>query len=116
MVLPVPWEEGDGHARVSADPRRVARGVYVETTGPRLETRAEIAFFKTVGDVVGMTMASEATLASEIGVPYASLCTVDNFAHGIADEPLSFEGIRETQRSNAALTRAIVTKALERLR
>ena len=93
-----------------------ARGVYVETTGPRLETRAEIAFFKTVGDVVGMTMASEATLASEIGVPYASLCTVDNFAHGIADEPLSFEGIRETQRSNAALTRAIVTKALERLR
>jgi 5'-methylthioadenosine phosphorylase len=88
------------------------RGVYVETTGPRLETRAEIAFFQTIGDVVGMTMASEATLASELGVPYASLCTVDNFAHGIVDEPLSFEQIRETQRANTALTRTVVAKAL----
>ena len=98
-------------ARASAKPR----GIYVQTTGPRLETQAEIAFFKTMGDVVGMTMASEATLASEVGIPYASLCTVDNFAHGIVDEPLSFERIRETQRANAALTRTIVTKALERL-
>jgi len=92
------------------------QGVYVQTTGPRLETRAEIAFFKKFGDVVGMTMASEATLASELGIPYASLCTVDNFAHGIVDEPLSFEQIRETQRANAALTRAIVTSTLEHLR
>jgi len=44
------------------------------------------------------------------------LCTVDNFAHGIVDEPLSFEQIRETQRANAALTRAIVTSTLEHLR
>ena len=92
------------------------RGVYVETTGPRLETRAEIAFFRTIGDIVGMTMASEATLASEIGIPYASLCTVDNFAHGIVDEPLSFEQIRATQRANAALTRTVVAKALGLLR
>ena len=92
------------------------QGVYVQTTGPRLETRAEIAFFKKIGDVVGMTMASEATLASELGIPYASLCTVDNFAHGIVDEPLSFEQISETQRANAALTRMIVTSTLERLR
>lgn len=92
------------------------RGVYVQATGPRLETRAEIAFFQTIGDVVGMTMASEATLASELGIPYASLCTVDNFAHGIVDEPLSFEQIRETQRANAALTRNVVAKALELLR
>jgi len=92
------------------------RGVYVQTTGPRLETRAEIAFFKSIGDVVGMTMASEATLASELGLPYASLCTVDNFAHGIVDEPLTFETIRETQRTNAALTRTVVAGALGRLR
>ena len=88
----------------------------MQTTGPRLETRAEIAFFKSIGDVVGMTMASEATLASELGIPYASLCTVDNFAHGIVDEPLTFETIRETQRANAALTRTVVAGALGRLR
>ena len=92
------------------------RGIYVQTTGPRLETRAEIGFFKGIGDIVGMTMASEATIATEIGLPYAALCTVDNFAHGLIDEPLSFEQIRETQRANAALTRTIVGNALERLR
>ena len=91
-------------------------GSYVQTTGPRLETRAEIAFFQKVGDVVGMTMASEATLACELGIPYASLCTVDNFAHGIVDEPLTFEAIRNTQRENAALTRTVVAKALGLLR
>ena len=68
------------------------------------------------GDVVGMTMASEATLASELGIPYASLCTVDNFCNGIVDEPLTFEAIRETQRKNAALTRTVVANALERVR
>ena len=86
-------------------------GVYVQTTGPRLETRAEVAFFRTIGDVVGMTMASEATLASELGIPYACLCTVDNFCNGIVDEPLTFDRIRETQRKNADLTRRIVARA-----
>src|SRR5438477_11367608 len=71
-------------------------GAYVQTTGPRLAPRAEIAFFKKLGDVVGMTMASEATLACELGIPYASLCTVDNFAHDIDDEPLTVEPIRNT--------------------
>src|SRR5947209_19782372 len=84
------------------------RGVYVQTTGPRLETRAEIAFFKSIGDVVGMTMASEATLASELGIPSASLCTVANFAHGIAAGPLSSEQIRERQRANTPSPRPAV--------
>ncbi len=91
------------------------QGVYVQTTGPRLETRAEIAHFKSIGDVVGMTMASEATLANELGIPYAALCTVDNFCNGIVDEPLTFEKIRETQRANADLTRSIVVNALGHL-
>ena len=67
-----------------AHARAASKGVYVQATGPRLETRAEIAFFKTVGDVLGMTIASEATLAAELGLPYAALCSVDNYCHGIA--------------------------------
>ena len=88
-----------------------ATHLYIE--GDRI---AEIAFFQKVGDVVGMTMASEATLACELGIPYASLCTVDNFAHGIVDELLTFEAIRNTQHENAALTRTVVAKALGLLR
>lgn len=92
-----------------------SRGVYVETTGPRLETRAEIAHFRGLGDVLGMTMASEATLACEIGLPYASLCSVDNYCHGIVDRPLTFDQIRVTQRKNADVVRRVLRGALERI-
>jgi len=92
-----------------------SRGVYVQTAGPRLETPAEIRHFATLGDVVGMTMASEATLASELALPYAAVCSVDNFCNGIVDRPLTFDEIRGTQARNADALRAIVERALERI-
>jgi len=79
-----------------------SRAVYAQTRGPRLETKAEIRLLRDYADVVGMTMASEATLAAEIGVAYASLCTVDNFAHGIADRPLAYADIVSAQKSTAS--------------
>lgn len=84
-------------------------GVYVQTIGPRLETKAEVAFLRALGDVVGMTMAHEATLCAERGIPYGSLCTVDNYAHGLSAEPLSEDRIKATARGNAER----VKKALE---
>jgi 5'-methylthioadenosine phosphorylase len=92
-----------------------AKGVYVETSGPRLETRAEIAHFATLGDVVGMTMASEATLASELGIPYACLCSVDNYCNGIVDRPLTYKEIATTQKRNVGMVREILQRALEAL-
>ncbi len=91
------------------------RGVYVQTTGPRLETPAEIRHFATLGDVVGMTMASEATLASELGLPYAAVCSVDNYCNGIVERPLTFEQIRATQARNQDALRRVIEKALERI-
>jgi 5'-methylthioadenosine phosphorylase len=75
-------------------------GVYIQTTGPRLETRAEIRLLKHFGDIVGMTMASEATLCMECEIPYASLCSVDNYCHGIAKVPLTMEEINDNCRRN----------------
>ncbi len=92
-----------------------ARGVYVQTSGPRLETPAEIRHFASLGDVVGMTMASEATLACELGIPYAAVCSVDNFCNGIVERPLTFEQIRATQAKNQDVLRKIVEKAVERI-
>jgi 5'-methylthioadenosine phosphorylase len=90
-----------------------SHGVYVQTSGPRLETPAEIRHFATLGDVVGMTMASEATLASEIGLPYAAVCSVDNYCNGIVERPLTFDQIRETQKRNVDALRRILEMALE---
>jgi 5'-deoxy-5'-methylthioadenosine phosphorylase len=96
--------------------RTAPKGVYVQATGPRLETKAEIAFFRTFGDVVGMTVASEATLASELGIPYAALCSVDNYAHGLTAKPLTFREIREMQTVTASASEALLAAALEALR
>ena len=79
-------------------------GVYVQTTGPRLETKAEINFFRRFGDVVGMTLASEATLCMEQRIPYVSICSVDNYANGIARKPLTIqEVVGRAKRSRQAL-------------
>jgi 5'-methylthioadenosine phosphorylase len=58
-------------------------GVYVSTEGPRLETAAEVRFYASVGDVVGMTLVPEVVLAREKGLCYASLCVVCNMATGM---------------------------------
>lgn len=62
-------------------------GCYGATQGPRLETRAEIARLKRDGcDLVGMTGMPEAVLARELGLDYACLALVANFAAGCGDE------------------------------
>ena len=66
-------------------------GVYVQTIGPRFETPAEIRFFATVGDVVGMTVAAECVLAKEAGLAYAAVCMIDNMANGLDDVGLSLD-------------------------
>lgn len=62
-------------------------GCHGVTQGPRLETRAEIARMRRDGcDLVGMTGMPEAVLARELGVDYACLALVANFAAGCGDE------------------------------
>lgn len=56
---------------------------YGATQGPRLETRAEIARMRRDGcDLVGMTGMPEAALAREMGLDYACLALVANWAAG----------------------------------
>jgi 5'-methylthioadenosine phosphorylase len=85
-------------------------GTYVQTMGPRLETRAEVRMLAQFGDVVGMTMASEATLAAELGLRYAALCSVDNYAHGVAEKPVTFAQIRASQRRNEAKVARVLAR------
>lgn len=74
---------------------RHEEGVYVGVRGPRLETAAETRWFATLGDIVGMTGAREATAAREAGVPYASLSFVANAAAGHEGAELASDAIRD---------------------
>ncbi|HDS0924877.1 TPA: S-methyl-5'-thioinosine phosphorylase [Stenotrophomonas maltophilia] len=61
-------------------------GCYGATQGPRLETNAEIARMRRDGcDLVGMTGMPEAGLARELGLNYACLAIVANWAAGCGD-------------------------------
>jgi 5'-methylthioadenosine phosphorylase len=88
-------------------------GVYWQTQGPRFETRAEITLMSQFADVVGMTMASEAVIAQELALPYASICSVDNFAHGIGEQKLTMENILRHARRNTEAIVKIILKYLE---
>ncbi len=74
-------------ALLDAAPAAHNKGVYVCTEGPRLETASEIRLYKQAGaDVVGMTLVPEVFLAQEVGIAYASLCYITNYATGMAGE------------------------------
>ena len=75
-------------------------GIYWQTTGPRLETKAEIRLMSQFADIVGMTMASEAIIAMELGLQYAAICSVDNYAHGIEETELTIAEITSHGRIN----------------
>ncbi len=98
-------------AAKSLDIPVIERGVYFQSVGPRLETKAEVRFIKDYADVVGMSMGAEATLAAELGIRYANLSSVDNYAHGILTEELDYHEIVEA----ASKIRAKVEQVLLRV-
>ena len=91
-------------------------GVYVNSRGPRFETRAEVRAMASAGDVVGMTAAHEASACCELGLPYAMLALVDNYAHGVGGgEQLSLELFHAAQAANRATLEAALTAVLDKV-
>ncbi len=90
----------------------VDRGVYFQTKGPRLETKAEIRLLQNFADIVGMTMGSEATVAQEAGLQYACIASVDNYANGLSEIPLSVAEIHTNAGKSADLIREIFFEVL----
>jgi 5'-deoxy-5'-methylthioadenosine phosphorylase len=89
-------------------------GVYAATQGPRLETAAEINRLERDGaDIVGMTGMPEAALAREIGLEYAAIGVVANYAAGRGDS----ERAVPLDRIEAVLDEAMgrVRRIIERL-
>ena len=57
---------------------------------------------------------SEAIIAQELEIPYASLCSVDNFAHGLEEKALTMEKVLWHARHNAEAILRILTRYIER--
>jgi 5'-methylthioadenosine phosphorylase len=92
-------------------------GVYAATQGPRLETAAEINRLEGDGaDVVGMTGMPEAALAREIGLEYAAIAVVANYAAGRGDsaQVVSLDRIEVVLEEAMGRVRRIIEKLCEK--
>lgn len=78
-------------------------GIYWQSAGPRLETKAEIKVMSNFADLVGMGMAREANLAQELGLEYAAICSVDNYANGLGTPNLTDEIIHQQSMQSVAV-------------
>ena len=90
-------------------------GCYGATQGPRLETRAEITRMRRDGcDLVGMTGMPEAVLARELGVDYACVALVANWAAGCGDtEEISLDEIFANLDAVTARVPPLITQLLD---
>jgi 5'-methylthioadenosine phosphorylase len=92
-------------------------GVYATTQGPRLESAAEINRLERDGaDMVGMTGMPEAALAREIGLRYAALAVVANWAAGRGDstEVVHLETIRSVLTEAMGRVRSLLERLVEK--
>ncbi len=89
---------------------------YAATQGPRFETVAEIRRLEQDGaDIVGMTGMPEAGLARELGLCYASLAVVANFAAGKAAGEIDLRTIERYLETGMTQVRSLLEEAIPRL-
>ncbi len=91
-------------------------GVYVCTEGPRFETAAEIQMFKNFGgQLIGMTSVPEVTLARELGMCYANISIVTNFAAGISPGILTHGEVLEVMRTSMDDLRLLLMETVKHI-
>lgn len=90
-------------------------GTYWQTSGPRLETPAEVRLLAAHAHVVGMTVASECVVAGELGLAYAAICIVDNLANGVGEAPLALGDVDAWRAGNREKLVGVIGEVLPAL-
>lgn len=92
-------------------------GVYVCTEGPRFETAAEIQMFQIMGgSIIGMTSVPEVCLARELGMCYANLSIVTNYAAGISPGILTHSEVLEIMGNSLAHIRGLILDSVKNIK
>lgn len=92
-------------------------GTYVCMEGPQFSTRAESRLYRSWGaDVIGMTNLTEAKLAREAELCYATLALVTDYdAWRESEEGVSVESVVAILGQNAAAARRTMSEAVGRV-
>ena len=94
----------------------IDHAVYGCTNGPRFETAAEIERMNRDGcDLVGMTGMPEAALARELGIEYASISLVVNWAAGRVEQAIEMEAIMKILATGMESVKQLILKSLSEI-
>lgn len=80
------------------------KGTYVVIEGPRFSTRAESKMFRQFGDIIGMTLVPEISLADELGMCYGMIATVTDYDAWL-DEAVEASEVIKILKENDEKTR-----------
>jgi 5'-methylthioadenosine phosphorylase len=90
------------------------KGTILTIEGPRFSTRAESRMFRLWGaDLINMSLAPEAILANEAGIPYASIAMSTDFDCWKEDEaPVSWEEVINVFNKNVSRVLKLLVDAI----
>ena len=93
-------------------------GTVITIEGPRFSTRAESNMFRIWGaDVINMSVAPEAILANEAGIPYAAIAMSTDYDCWKEDEaPVSWEEILSVFNRNAEKVKKLLLTVIPKIR
>ena len=116
-----PFSEEIRHALIeAAEELELAhhkRGTVITIEGPRFSTRAESRMFRIWGaDIINMSIAPEAALANEAGIPYAAVAMSTDYDCWKEDEePVTWEMILDIFSKNVEKVTGLFLKAIPKL-
>jgi 5'-methylthioadenosine phosphorylase len=93
------------------------KGTVITIEGPRFSTRAESRMFQIWGaDVINMSIAPEAILANEAGIPYAAIAMATDYDSWHKEEkPVTWEEILEIFHKNVENVTNLIIEAIPKI-
>ncbi len=93
------------------------QGTVITIEGPRFSTKAESKMFRQWGaDIINMSIAPEAILANELGIPYAVIAMSTDYDCLFDDlEPVTWEAILKVFGENVEKVTRLLIKTIEKV-
>ena len=94
------------------------KGTVITIEGPRFSTKAESKMFIGFGaDIINMSIATEASLANELSIPYASIAMVTDYDCWKEDEEsVSWEKVLEIFNDNADRVKQLLITSIKNIK
>jgi 5'-methylthioadenosine phosphorylase len=94
------------------------KGTVITIEGPRFSTRAESKMFRIWGaDIINMSIAPEAILANELGIPYAAIAISTDYDCWKEDEaPVSWEEVIAVFNKNVSQVLSLLIDIIPRIK